>query len=273
LRLSYVCTLWVLTVPRYALELEFDGAAFLGTQVQDARLRTLQAVMESTLLDLTSETTRFRASSRLDAGVSAEALPGDCWLDRAWQPITLGLALNARLPHDVAVKRVAIVSDDWDARRSSVKTYRYRVLRQNVRPVLDRRGLWIRELSQPELLQRCADLIPGDHDMSGFSCLRGDETDDNDPSRRYLTAQWTRSEQRLGECWTFRISGEGFLYKQVRGMVGAMLHIGKGRQPFSSFSEIMSAGRSAPRCGNIAPSHPLTLERVDYNVEPDWQAI
>ncbi|MBA3685431.1 MAG: tRNA pseudouridine synthase A [Planctomycetes bacterium] len=260
-------------MPRYALELEFNGADFSGSQSQ-TNARTVQDVVQSALAALAGERVGFRPASRLDQGVSAAALPGDCLLARDWDPEVLGLALNHQLPEDVVVRRAARVPDAFDARRNAAaKHYRYRVLVRPVRPTLDRACLWVRRLQDPARLHELAALIPGRHDLSGFACLRHDDTDQQDPHRDYLAALW--SDRILDDAieWSLRISGRGFLYKQIRGLVGAMVHVAHGRARPDDFRAAMAAGWSARRLGNIAPAEGLLLAGVDYEPCPDWRAI
>lgn len=263
-------------MPRYILALEFAGADFSGTQVQDIG-RTLQGVVNAALTALVGHAVDFRPGSRLDQGVSARALPGDVWLDRDWHPLVLGLALNRGLPADIVVRRAARVADGFSARRDgSAKHYRYRVLERPVRPVLDRDALWVRHLPHPQRLGELAALIPGRHDLSGFACLRHDETDGLNPARHYLAASW--ATRPLGDAHdgcehTFRIVGAGFLYKQVRGLVGSMVHVAAGRATVADFQRAMAAGWTAARLGNIAPAAGLILEHADFAPEPEWQII
>jgi tRNA pseudouridine38-40 synthase len=261
------------TMPRFALSLEYDGAAYAGTQAQKEQ-RTLQQTLADAAAALAGTPTPVRLSSRLDSGVGALALTADCHFDRDWDPSALGRALIGHLPDDVVVRRVAMVANGWDAQRDAIaKTYRYRVLRRAVRPVIDIRNLWVRRLDRPDLLQPLAVLVVGRRDLSGFACLRGDGSDTDDPVRDYTTAAWTHEQLDDADLWIFRITGSGFLYKQIRGLVGAMVRIAQGHIPPERFGEVIAQGRQAPRLANLAPARGLILERVAYAPEPDWQAV
>ncbi|HYE06437.1 MAG TPA: tRNA pseudouridine synthase A [Planctomycetota bacterium] len=256
-------------MPRFALELEFDGQGFSGTQLQDDASRTLQGVVETALADLAGSPVRFLPASRLDQGVSSPALPGDCVLERDWDPAMLAAALNQRLPEDAVVRRAARVADGFSARRdASAKHYRYRVLVRPARPVIDRRCLWVRRWSRPEALPEMAALLVGRLDLSGFACKRGDASDDGDPRRRYDHASWTDDGDG---AWTFAMAGEGFLYQQIRGLVGAMVHVALDRAPIGDFRAAIAGGWGARRLGNMAPGIGLRLARVDFTPEPDWR--
>jgi tRNA pseudouridine38-40 synthase len=258
-------------MPRYALELEYDGAAFAGTQVQAQGERTLQAVLDQAVATLDGAALGVRMGSRLDAEVSAEALGADALFARAWDPLALGFALSQALPADVVVRRVAAVDDQWSAKhQANAKTYRYRIRVRGVRPVLDLRSWWLRRVDFPERLDQLAPLLVGDRDLAGFASLRHDDSDEEDPRRRILSAGWERTDDGLDRLLTFRITGEGFLYKQVRGLVGAMLAVAQGRFAVADFAAAVAAGRGARRLGNVAPGHALVLERVGYEREPAW---
>ena len=257
-------------MPRYALDLEFDGRAFNGTQAQ-AVVRTLHAMVVEALTALDGERPVLRFASRLDTGVSAEHLGADTTLRREWHARALVAALSSHLPPDVACIRAARVADDWHVRGAAkAKRYRYEVVLRPTRPVLDQRAAWVRSLDREDLLDGMAAMLPGHRDLSGFATLRHDDTDDDDPSREIFAAGWTREQRALGRYLVFRVEGAGFLYRQVRGMVGAMLHIAKGREPVTLFAAAIAGGRAAERLGNIAPAHGLMLERIAYDPEPAW---
>jgi tRNA pseudouridine38-40 synthase len=258
-------------MPRYLLSLEVDGARFSGTQVQGKGERTVQGVLGEALAPL--GISAVRPGSRLDQGVSAACLAVDVLADREWTPAILGLAINQKLPEDLVVVRVAPVDDRFDARNAAHKTYRYRVLSRPVRPVLDRSCWWVRDVIHPERFGDLAALLPGKHDLSGFAALRHDETDEKDPVRNYLAAWWESSVAGDIASHVFRITGEGFLYRQVRGLVGAMVLVAMGRATIGEFRATMAAGRSARRLGNIAPPEGLLLEAVSYRSEPAWTTV
>jgi tRNA pseudouridine38-40 synthase len=261
-------------MPAYLLDLAIDGDRYHGTQIQGNGLRTVQGELTTAVRDLTEPDAQVRMASRLDQGVCARSLPAVCRCAKTWDPAVLGLALNQRLGTDAVIQRVAPVVDDFDPlREACVKTYRYTVRNQPVRPVLDRRSWWIRDLDLPERFAELAALIPGRHDLSGFSCLRHDNTDDQDPVREYQSAAWSTGSDDIGPWYRFHICGRGFLYKQIRGIVGAMVHIVQGRATVSDFAAAMAAGRAAQRLGNIAPAEGLLLESVNFDREPEWVTV
>ena len=260
-------------MPRIALEVEFDGARFAGSQMQQD-LRTVQGVLTEVLSDIAGEAVVVRPASRLDAGVSAEALPADSLLPHlpgtGAQIRNLGQAVAGRLPADLSVRRVALVDDNWNAQYAARhKTYRYRVTVRGTKPVLDTRCWWVKRIDHPELLQTLGDQLLGTKDLRRFANLRHDGSDDDERVREITVARW----QPVGDDWVLHIGGTGFLYKQIRGFVGAMVHVGQGRRSPADFTALVAGDTTVRRLGNIAPPEGLMLERVTYDPEPAWITV
>lgn len=257
-------------MPRFLLDLEFAGGAFCGTQWQTGQ-RTVQAEVMRAVEELDGVRRHVRFASRLDSGVDAEHLPADVELSRDWAPGTLALALTDRLPPDIAVQRAAKVPDDFDAIIAAAsKTYRYRMLVRPVRPAHDRRCWWLKRMDHPGLLQECAVRLHGRQDLSGFANLRHDDSDADDPARSIFSAGWTSEPGEGGLRLAFRVSGAGFLYRQVRGFVGAMVAVATGSRTMADFEACIAGGRAAAKVGNVAPAEGLTLEQVVVHPEPAW---
>ncbi len=266
-------------MPRYACSLEVAGEGFAGTAPQPGE-RCVLPVFRAALKRLGGFAPDSRTCGRLDAGVHAADFVIHCDAERAWQPARLGGALNAHLPPDLAVTRVAAVAPDWDARFAvRAKIYAYRVLVRSARPALDRRRLHLRRLPHPERLAACAALLVGEHDLAAFACRRGDGSDPERAVRRIDAATWTAgptvdaTPPGADTDWTFRITGAGFLYKQVRGLTGAMLAVAADRATVADFAAAIDAGWDHPRLGQVVPAHALCLERVRYVPAPAWETV
>ena len=165
------------------------------------------------------------------------------------------------------MRRVALVDDSWNAQYAArEKTYRYTVTVRGTKPVLEPRCWWVRRLDHPERLQAMADQLLGSRDLRLFANLRHDGSDNEVRERQILHAQW----QATGRDLIFHIRGTGFLYKQIRGFVGAMIHVAQNHRETDEFTAIVNGDASVRRLGNIAPPEGLVLEQVTYDPEPDW---
>ena len=82
--------------------------------------------IEEILTDLDAKPVKVHGSGRTDQGVHARGQVAHCDLRREWEPQRLRIVLNAKLPADIRVERVALVKNTFHARRSaSGKEYRY----------------------------------------------------------------------------------------------------------------------------------------------------
>jgi tRNA pseudouridine38-40 synthase len=252
-------------MPRFALRLDVDGAGFAGTQVQGKGERTVAGVLAIAAAAIPGGATGLRLSSRLDAGVAARGLVLALEAGRTWEPRALVHACNQHLPRDVVATAAAAVPDAFDPIRwAAAKTYRYAIIRRGVRP-------WLRRLDQPEQLDLAGARFVGTHDLSGFACLRHDGSDNDDPVRTIRSLTWTHHHGRDEDTHDCLVTGTGFLYRQVRGLVGAMVQVARTRATLADIDAAIRAGRAAIRVGDTAPPDGLALVGVDYGPrEPAW---
>ena len=70
--------------------------------------------------------------------------------------------------------------------------------------------------------------------------------------------------KKAGPRYTFIVRGDGFLYKQVRSMVGFLISVGKGNESPEAVKELLDA--AAPRTARVetAPARGLFLWKVMY---------
>ncbi len=248
-------------LPRYFLEIAFNGAAYRGWQRQpDAP--SVQAEVERALqFTLHRHKVNAVGCGRTDTGVHATQFflhfdgPSDAPLDERFM-----YSLNSLLPDDIAVKRVIAVPDDAHARFSaSERGYCYRI-HQHKDPFLADLSHQLKpSLDVTAMNEGCKALI-GTHDFSSFQKVG---TDVKTSICDVREAVWAEAPNG----YVFRIKADRFLRNMVRAIVGTGLRIGKGQQPASHMAEVLAAkdrhaaGRSAPACG-------LYLEHVVYPFLP-----
>jgi tRNA pseudouridine38-40 synthase len=234
----------------------YDGTDFLGFQWQ-AQGRTVQAVLETALEQVSQAPTRVSGSGRTDTGVHAAGQVISFWT--AWRHSLADLqrALNAVLPGDVAVLAISLADPEWHPRFSATRRYyRYTVLNQPWRSPLDRRYAHL--VTQPlnlEAMQTAAGLLVGVHDFASF----GQPTQGDSTVRAVFSAEW----QRDGSRFCFDVVGTGFLRGMVRCLTGTLLQVGLGLWEIDRVAALLAAKNRAlapppaPACG-------LCLMQVDY---------
>jgi tRNA pseudouridine38-40 synthase len=248
---------------RLALLIEYDGAEFHGYQEQ-GELRTVQQVVQDTLRDLTGEADlEIFGSSRTDQGVHARGLV--CHVDTACSvPVDrLPLAMNSRLPSDVALLAAAEVDPGFHARHDAIgKIYTYRYYLSSARPVLARnQAAHVFGPVDQAAMERAIPWLVGTHDFNAFM-------DHNNNPRK--TTIRTLQELQLsceGPLLTLTVHGNGFLYHMVRILAGTLLYIGQGKIAADDIPAILIS-RNRRLAGKTMPPQGLCLDAVLYPDNP-----
>ncbi len=250
---------------RYCLEIAYDGWAFHGWQKQEPPdqppLRTVQAVVESTLRHLLKQPVIVRGASRTDTGV--HALGQRAQFDaRPVIPLErLGNALNGKLPDDVAVRQIHIVPDDFDVIRDVVsKQYCYTIHNTMDKPLGLRHlvyNCWA-PLDIQRMDQAARGLV-GEHDFAGFAAASHGRT----TTVRTIYHCEVRRHPGQPQQIQIVVQGSGFLYHMVRIIAGTLVEIGRGRfEPERICAVLASADRAL--AGPTLPPQGLCLEWIRY---------
>jgi len=240
------------------LLLEYDGARYHGWQRQ-ADAATIQQTLEEALARLTGEPATLIGSGRTDAGVHARGQVANFRTSSAIPLRAFHQGLNSLLPPDIAVLAAGEVPPEFHARKSAqAKTYEYLILNRPTRSPLHHRYAW--RLAPPldlAAMARASGVLPGEHDFSAF---RASGSDNLNPVRRVLAAQW-RGEP--GGWLTFTIAATGFLRGMVRTLVGTLAEVGRGKTPVTIIADLL-AGGDRRLAGPTAPPQGLYLVEVVY---------
>jgi len=242
----------------YKLTIAYDGTEYGGWQLQPNTV-SIQQQIESALAIIVGEPVRVHGSGRTDAGVHARAQVAHAIFSTRHPPTTLGRALNANLPADIRVTAVQPVPVKFHARFSATgKEYRYQIDTRAAADPFLRRYAWHHPWSLDLAAMRCAaKLIIGRHD---FTALSANPMRVIDTPVRTVTKLTIR---RRGSVVTVAVSANGFLYKMVRSIVGALVKVGEGRLTVVQLGKLL-AGKQRTSLVETAPAHGLFLWRVRY---------
>ena len=244
---------------KYRVTIAYDGTAYSGWQCQENAVGVQQRVEEA-LAYLEGAAVRVFGSSRTDAGVHAKGFVAHFHLTKPIPPKNLVRALNSRLSEDIRILKAAYAREDFDARLSAKgKEYRYQLYQADIMPphLVPYWTFSHRPLDLGAMRAAAARFV-GRHDFVAFAA---------NPHRELETTVRTVQSfeiRRAGARHTFIVRGDGFLYKQVRSMVGFLLAVGTGRERPEAVSELLEA--AAPRTARVetAPPRGLFLWKVFY---------
>lgn len=240
-----------------ALRLKYDGSRYHGWQVQKNDITVCQT-MEEALEKVCGHPVKLVGCGRTDAGVHAlrycANFKSDCRipLDR------LPLAINSRLPGDIAVVAAAEAPEDFNAIGSCIKKeYIYKIHNSNIRdPFWEKRVCFYPQHLDMELMQRAAKAFEGTHD---FKAVRSEGTQTKTTVR---TVYWCRAEKE-GDIITVSICANGFLYNMCRAMVGTMVYASYGKLLPEEIPALLEKG-DRRLTGPTMPPQGLYLNRVWY---------
>lgn len=245
-------------MPRYKLTIEYDGAPFIGWQIQPDG-RTVQGEIAAAVGRFAGEEVVVRGAGRTDSGVHACAQIAHIDLTRDWQTGKVRDALNFHLkPWPIAILDCVAVDDDFDARFSATaRHYRYRILPRRPRAALEAaRVWWVPVPLDVDVMAEAAKILIGHHDFTTFRAT-------------YCQAKSpVKTLDRLDvfahgdEVW-IEASARSFLHNQVRSMAGALKTVGAGKWTADDLEKALAA-RDRTRCAPVAPPAGLYLMHVDY---------
>ena len=244
---------------RYQIILAYDGTHFVGSQRQ-ADSRTAQGELENALRKLGWQGQTVLLAGRTDTGTHASGQVAAFDLDWGHGLVKLQDALNAHLPHDMAVREVKLTEDTFHPRFDATsRRYRYRLFCDCTRDPLRERYAW-RVWPTVANLMPLAAIWLGTHDFTSFGTppRTGGTT-----VRTVFSAEW----QSHGDEWTFEIQADAFLYRMVRRLVFVQVAVGQGRlKP----EKLVRALENRPKAHSqippsLAPASGLTLIEVRYD--------
>lgn len=185
-----------------------------------------------------------QASGRTDSGVHALGQTAHFKTETGIEASLIHKALNSFLDRDLSVVKIQEVPLDFHAQRDvSAKTYRYTILNRSYPSALwrDRAYFYPYKLDLAAMRKAAKPLI-GTHDFKAYQSA----------SQRSKIKNTVRTIKELkvtkeGDLVHITITADGFLYKMVRNITGALISAGNGRH--------------RPK---TAPSHGLCLISVRY---------
>ncbi len=243
------------------LVITYDGTAYLGWQKAGAGPsieETLQKVIEQVL----QHPVPLQAASRTDAGVHACGQAVNfITFKRDLDLPRLKFTLNRLLPKDIVVLSAEEMSFNFHPTLNCIsKEYRYYICYDQAQLPYHRLYSWhVPYLLDVERMSQALPFFIGSHDFCSFCNVRKN----NHYSDHFREVTTLKINQLEKKRLCISISGNHFLYKMVRSIVGTLVDIGKGKIDLEQLPKILAA-KARPQAGVTAPAHGLFLHEVHY---------
>ncbi len=219
-------------MPRYFLEVGYNGSRYAGFQVQQ-NANTIQAEVEKVLAIIFRETFSLTGSSRTDAGVHARQnffhFDTNLTIDdrRIYN-------LNALLPPDIVIKKIFPVAAEAHCRFDAVsREYRY-VVYGIKDPFLYKRAFYYPYPLDIDKLNELAAIILAYSDFTSFSKK-------NTQVKSFLCNILHSRWHNEGETLVYTIRGNRFLRGMVRALVATMLQVSREPGHTEKFRKVIEA--------------------------------
>ncbi|MDL2300631.1 tRNA pseudouridine(38-40) synthase TruA [Clostridiaceae bacterium OttesenSCG-928-D20] len=240
-----------------AIKLQYDGTGYHGWQIQKNDVtvgETVKKAMEQTL----GEEISLVGCGRTDAGVHAEVYLANFKTESKIPIERLPLAVNSRLPMDIAVMDAFEVEEDFNAILSCrEKEYTYKILNSKIRePFLHKRVCFYPSPLNLELLERAGKSFVGTHD---FAAVRSLGTNTKTTVRTVFYCD----TELINGIINIKICADGFLYNMARAIVGTMVYAAHGKISPEDIPDLLKKG-DRRLTGPTMPAHGLYMTRISY---------
>lgn len=245
---------------RLLLEISFDGRNYGGWQIQPDNL-TVQELIQDTLVKLyAGKKIKLVGSSRTDAGVHAIGFAAS-FIAPAKPCIPadkLKKALNGILPSSIAIRNITEVPMDFHVRFDTVgKAYTYVINLGDETPFSAHYSWRARWELDVEKMQEAAKHLTGTHDFSSFVVNR-------EHIENAVRTIYDIDFQLFGSYLCITFIGNGFLYKMIRCLVGALEAVASGAISVATVKKILEA-KDRSKAPQTCPPHGLFLMKVFYD--------
>jgi tRNA pseudouridine38-40 synthase len=245
---------------RYFIEVAYKGTAYAGFQIQQ-NANTIQAEVEKALHIYYRKAFELTGSSRTDAGVHAlqnyfhfdtNIVMDDKTAQKAIYHI------NAILPNDIVVRSVRQVANDAHCRfDANSRCYQYSIY-QSKNPFIIDSAYYFPYALNIETLNTAAELLLK---YSNFQSFSKKNTQVYTYECTLTQSQWALQNNIL----QYEVTGNRFLRGMVRGLVGTMLLVGRGKYSLEKFKALIE-NKNNTDVDFSAPAKGLVLKAVSFSI-------
>lgn len=241
------------------LTISYHGKYFSGWQIQKD-VTTIQEEIEKSLSKLLNEKIKITGSGRTDAGVHAIAQIANFNTKNDKIPLkAFVLGMNRYLAQGIAILDAQEIDLNFNARKSAKKkTYIYQIHKGKVISPLEEDFYYLFKYELDfDKMQEASNAFIGEHDFASFAAAKNST---KTTIRTIYDIKWTKTNNKI----FFEITGNGFLMKMVRNIIGTLIEIGNNKKTVNCINKILEA-KNRSFAGSTAPAKGLFLKEVFYD--------
>jgi tRNA pseudouridine38-40 synthase len=241
----------------YKMVIEYDGVDFNGWQRQKNTKNTIQEHLESSLKKLLKQDTGIIGAGRTDAEVNAYNQVANFKTDREFDFKKFLYSLNSILPDTITVKNISRVPDKFHSRYSAKRReyiYKISFRKRSVEGRYYHKLIYDIDLKQ---IDKFIKLFIG---YKSFKSLCKNTTDKHNfcCNVSELSYIYSKGKDEL----IFKIVSDRFLHSMVRGVIGCLVDIGRGRLDFEETKNAFQKGEKIKT--TYLPGNALFLKKIYY---------
>lgn len=242
------------------LEIMFDGRNYYGMQRQNNK-PTIQGEIESALHKLFNEKINLIYAGRTDSGVSAHKMVANFFVNTKIETSKIAFALNQFLPSNIKIIKSEEVEQNFNSRTSAkMKTYCYSLYISKMElPVFKFETCFKNNLNYKNM-KKAIKYFKGTKDFTSFV---SSGTDIENKVRTISKVKLKRNIINSVEHFKFYFTGKGFLYNQVRIMVGTLVLVGLNKIKPIEIKNILKL-KDRSKAGSVMPPEGLCLLDIRY---------
>lgn len=245
-------------LPRYFVELSFDGTSFSGWQRQINSDRCIQAIIEASLSKILKDKIFTTGCGRTDAGVHASQFFLHFDAD-VRDTEDLKTKLNYSLPDQITIHNIIPVHENAHARfDAKEREYTFNI-HFNKDPFLSRFSSYYPIVALDiEIMERACELLKQAKDF--VSLCKTPQRMKHTKCEIYATSlTFTENKKQL----VFKIRANRFLKSMVRIIMYELLELGQHKSSLDSFQSLLE-GKRKGQVDKIAYPQGLFLSEVIY---------
>lgn len=242
-------------MPRYFLDIAYNGTAYHGWQIQE-NAHTVQAELQKCLSTILRTEVEIMGSGRTDTGVHATHQIAHFDLAEPLKDKDLVYKLNSFLPKDISIQTVRRVCDEAHTRFDAMqRSYQY-FIHQAKSPFRENLSYYYPKAIDLALMNEAAQKLLGEQNFESFSKVK---TEVNTFICTINEARWEKQNDSI----VFHVTANRFLRGMVRALVGTLLDVGLGKLTVADFVNVIES-RDRKQAGRAVPAHGLYLTQVVY---------